>query len=270
MAREIHPSAIVSPKAELADDVVVGPYVIIGEHVTVGPQTVVEAGTLITGHTTVGARNAIGPHAVLGTPPQDLDYHGEPTRLVIGDDNVIREFVTINTGSTKQNLLTRLGSENFLMAYCHVGHDCELGDGIVMANTVGISGHCKIEDKVWFGGMVGLHQYVTIGAHAFIGGLSRIVHDCPPYMVTEGNPAKVRGTNVIGLRRRGFPSETIDALKDAQRLIYRSHLTASQAIDQIAAAWEHVPDEVNTLMEFLRRMHADRQGRWRESVLRAT
>ncbi|MBL7222305.1 MAG: acyl-ACP--UDP-N-acetylglucosamine O-acyltransferase [Candidatus Brocadiae bacterium] len=268
MPRDIHPSAIVSPKAELADDVVVGPHAIIDDHVTLGAGCIIKAGSHITGHTTLGTGNVIGPHAVLGTPPQDLGYCDEPTRLVLGNDNVMREFVSINVGTTKQDKVTTIGSDNFLMAYCHVGHDCEIGNGIVMANMVGISGHCKVEDKVWFGGMVGLHQFVTIGTHAFIGGLSRIVHDCPPYMVTEGNPAKVRGTNVIGLRRRGFPPETIDALKDAQRLIYRSHLTASQAIDQIAATWDPVPDEVSSLMEFLRRMHLDRQARWRESVLR--
>jgi UDP-N-acetylglucosamine acyltransferase len=263
-----HPTASVNPKAELADGVVVGPHVTVDEHVTIGPGTVLNTGTIVTGHTTIGARNTLGPYAVLGTPPQDLGYHGEPTRLVIGDDNVIREYVTINTGSTKQDLVTSVGSDNFLMAYCHVGHDCELGNEIVMANAVGFSGHCKIEDKVWFGGMVGLHQFVTIGSYAFIGGLSRIVHDCPPYMITEGNPAKVRGINVIGLRRRGVPATTIDALKDAQRLIYRSHLTAAQAIDQIAATWEAVPDEVNRLMDFLRHMHGDRQGRWREFLRR--
>jgi UDP-N-acetylglucosamine acyltransferase len=268
MPPQIHPTAIVSPQAQLADDVLVGPYATIDEHVALGPGTEVLTGSIVTGHTTLGARNRVGPYAVLGGPPQDLTYRGEPTRLVIGDGNVFREFVTINTGSTKQELVTTVGSDNFLMAYCHIGHDCELGSGIVMANDVGVSGHCKIEDKVWFGGMVGLHQFVTIGTHAFIGGGSRIVHDCPPYMVIEGDPAKVRGTNIIGLRRRGFPPETVDALKDAQRLIYRSHLTAAQAIDQILATWERIPDEVKYLLEFLRRMQADRQGRWRESVLR--
>ncbi len=268
MPPDIHPAAHVSPKANLADDVVVGPQCTVDEHVTIGSGTVLHTGTLVTGHTTIGSGNALGPYAIIGTPPQDLGYQGEPTRVEIGNDNTLREYVTVNCGSTKEEGVTRIGDENFLMAYCHVGHDCKLGSGIVMANSIGLSGHCKIEDRVWFGGMVGLHQFVTIGTLAFIGGLSRIVHDCPPFMVTEGNPAKVRGTNVIGLRRRGFASQTIDALKDAQRLIYRSHLTASQAIDQIAATWEHVPAEVNYLMDFLRRMHADRQGRWRESVYR--
>lgn len=268
MAPAIHPAAIVSPTARLADDVVVEPFATVDAHVTLGPGTVVRTASLVTGHTTLGARNVVGPHAVLGTPPQDLGYHGEPTRLEIGDDNVFREFVTINTASTKQEWVTRVGSRNFLMAYCHVGHDCEIGDDIVMANSVGFSGHCCIEDKVWFGGMVGLHQFVTIGTHAFIGGLSRIVHDCPPYMITEGNPAKVRGVNVIGLRRRGIAAATIDALKTAQRLIYRSHLTAAQAIDEIAEEWDNVPPEVNALIEFLRRMHCERQGRHRESLRR--
>jgi len=266
MARTIHPSAIVSPKAELADEVVVGPHAAIDDHVTIGPGTVVQAGSILTGHTTIGARNTIGPYAVLGTPPQDLGYKAEATRLIVGDDNAFREYVTVNTASTKQEWETRIGSRNFLMAYCHVGHDCEIGNDIVMANSIGISGHCRIEDKVWFGGMVGMHQFVTIGTHAFIGGLSRIVHDCPPYMVTEGNPAKVRGVNTIGLKRRGFSPTAIEALRDAQRLIYRSHLTAAQAIDSLASRPEGCSPEVNYLIEFLRRMHAGRQGRAREAL----
>jgi len=270
MAPQIHSSAIVSPKAQLADDVVLGPQVTIDEHVTIGPGTTIKTGSIITGHTTMGAGNVIGPYAILGTPPQDIGYRNEATRLIIGDNNVIREYVSINTASTKQEWVTRLGDENYLMAYCHIGHDCEICNEIVMANSVGISGHCKIEDRVWFGGMVGLHQFVTIGAHAFIGGLSRIVHDCPPYMITEGNPAKVRGVNTIGLKRRGFSPKAIDALKQAQRLIYRSHLTAAQAIEQLAARAESNTDEVNYLIESLRRMHNGRQGRAREALRRKT
>jgi len=263
---QIHPSAIVHPKAQLADDVIIGPIATVDEHVTIGPGTELKTGTVITGHTTVGARNVIGPYAVLGTGPQDLGFKGEATRLVVGDDNVLREFVTLNTGSTKQDWDTRVGSRNFLMAYCHVGHDCEVGSDIVMANSVGFSGHCRIEDKVWFGGMSGLHQFVTIGTHAFIGGASRIVHDCPPYMITEGNPARVRGVNTIGLKRRGFATEAIEALKETHRLIYRSHLTAAQAVDQIAASAEPVLPEVRYLIDFLRQTFAGRQGRAREAL----
>ena len=268
MATKIHPAALVSPKAELAADVVIGPHATIDDHVTIGPGSIINAGTIITGHTTIGAHNVIGPYAVLGTPPQDLGYKAEPTRLILGDRNVVREFVTINTASTKQEWETRIGNDNFLMAYCHVAHDCELGSDIVMANSVGISGHCKIEDKVWFGGMVGLHQFVTIGMNAFIGGLSRIVHDCPPFMITEGNPAKVRGVNVIGLRRRGYSQQAVDALKNAQRLIYRSHLTAAQAVEELAAQGNDTPPEVRYLTDFLRRMHTGRQGRAREALRR--
>jgi UDP-N-acetylglucosamine acyltransferase len=261
---QIHPTAIVSPKAELADDVVVGPYATIEEHVTIGPGTVIKTGCHLTGYTTIGARNQIGPHAVLGTPPQDITYRGEVTRLVIGDDNILREFVSAHCGSTKQDLVTAIGNQNFLMAYCHIGHDCELGNGIVMANMVGLSGHCRVEDMVWFGGMTGIHQFITIGKYAFVGGMSGVVHDCPPFMVSEGRPAKVRGLNSIGLRRRGFASEAIESLKEAQRLIYRSHLTASQAMDQITTTWPEIPAEVSYLLTFLRRSHAERQGRMRE------
>ncbi len=266
MAPTIHHTAIVSPQAQLADDAVVGPFAIVGEHVTIGPGTVLKAGTVIEGHSTIGARNTIGPYAVIGTAPQDLGFRGEPTRVAIGDDNVLREYVTVNAASTKQDWVTRVGSRNFLMAYCHVAHDCEVGSDIVMANYVGLSGHCKVEDKAWFGGMTGLHQFVTVGTHAFVGGGSRIVHDCPPYMITEGSPAKVRGVNTIGLKRRGFAPEAVEALKEAQRLIYRSHLTAAQAVEQLAASPAHTTPEVRHLLEFLRSMHAGRQGRAREAL----
>jgi UDP-N-acetylglucosamine acyltransferase len=266
MATQIHPTAVVDPKATLGDGVVIGPLVTIDAHVTIGPGTEVKTGSTITGHTTIGARNIIGPRAVLGTPPQDIGYAGEDTRLVVGDDNTLREFVTMNTASTKHDWVTEVGSRNFIMAYCHVGHDCKVGSDIVMANSVGFSGHCRIDDKVWFGGMVGLHQFCTVGTHAFIGGLSRIVHDCPPYMVTEGNPAKVRGVNTIGLRRRGFTNEAIDALKKAQRLIWRSHLTASQAVAQYEADSTVTTPEVAQLIDFLRATHAGRQGRGREAL----
>ncbi|MBM4039345.1 MAG: acyl-ACP--UDP-N-acetylglucosamine O-acyltransferase, partial [Planctomycetes bacterium] len=183
MATTIHPTAQVHPKAQLADDVAVGPFACVGEHVTVGPGTALLTGTILTGHATLGARNTIGPYAVVGMGPQDLGYHGEGTRVEIGDDNMLREYVTVNAASTKQDWVTRVGSRNFLMAYCHIAHDCEVGNDIVMANYVGLSGHCKVEDKAWFGGMTGLHQFVTVGTHSFIGGGSRIVHDCPPYMI---------------------------------------------------------------------------------------
>jgi len=269
MATTIHPTAMVDPKATLADGVIIGPHSTVDAHVTIGADTEIKAGCTITGHTTLGARNAIGPRAVLGTPPQDLGYANEATRLVLGDDNTIREFVSINTASTKHDWVTEVGSRNFIMAYCHIGHDCKVGNDIVMANSVGFSGHCRIDDKVWFGGMVGLHQFCSVGTHAFLGGLSRIVHDCPPYMVTEGNPAKVRGVNTIGLRRRGFANDAIDALRRAQRLIWRSHLTASQAIAKLESERDSAPPEVVHLLDFLRDMHAGRQGRGRD-VLRNT
>ena len=264
MARKIHPTAVVSPKADLPDDVEIGPHAIIDGQVTIGERCVIHAATLITGHTTLGTDNAIGPHASIGTPPQDLGFQGEPTRLIIGDRNTIREFTTMNTGSTKYDWETRVGNDNFIMEYCHIAHDCEVGNEIVMANWVGLSGHCKIEDKVWFGGMIGMHQFVTIGAYAFIGGQTGMRADCPPFMISEGRPARVVGVNTIGLKRRGFSREAIDALKQAQRLIWRSHLTISQAVDQLAADYGGLTDEVRYLVDFLRATHAGRQGRARE------
>jgi len=266
MAITIHPTAIVDPKATLADGVIIGAHSTVDANVIIGADTEIKAGCTITGHTTLGERNAIGPRAVLGTPPQDLGYNGEDTRLVVGDDNTIREFVSINTASTKHDWVTEVGSGNFIMAYCHIGHDCKVGSEIVMANSVGFSGHCRIDDKVGFGGMVGLHQFCSVGTHAFIGGLSRIVHDCPPYMVTEGNPAKVRGVNSIGLRRRGFANDAIDALRKAQRLIWRSHLTAAQAMASLESKRDTLTPEVLSLLDFLRDTHAGRQGRGREAM----
>jgi len=267
MARKIHPTAVVSPNATLPDDVEIGPHAIIDDHVAIGEQCIIHAGTLITGHTTLGRNNQIGPYASLGTPPQDIGYKGEPTRLILGDNNVVREFCTMNIASTKQDWETRVGSNNFIMEYCHVAHDCEVGSDIVMANWVGLSGHCKIEDKVWFGGMVGMHQFVTIGAYAFIGGQSGMRSDCPPYMISEGRPARVVGVNTIGLKRRGFSREAIDALRQAQRLIWRSHLTIKQAVDELAEDYDDLTPEVRYLIDSLRATHAGRQGRARE-VLR--
>ena len=266
MPRKIHPTAVVSPKAQLPDDIEIGPHVVIDDDVTLGEGCVILPATLITGHTTIGSGNTIGPHASLGTPPQDISYDGEPTRLIIGDGNVIREFCTMNTASTKHEWETRVGSNNFIMEYCHIGHDCDVGNDIVMANWVGLSGHCKIEDKVWFGGMVGMHQFVSIGAYAFIGGQTGCRIDCPPFMISEGRPAKVIGVNTIGLKRRGFEREAIDALRTAQRLIWRSHLTISQAVEQLAASYDDLTDEVRYLVDFLRATHAGRQGRAREAL----
>ena len=266
MARNIHPTAVVDPKAQLADDVEIGPHVTIDANVTIGQDTAILTGTVVTGHTTIGAGNTIGPCAVLGSPPQDIGYKGEPTRLIVGDNNVIREYCTMNTATTKHDYETRVGSNNFMMAYCHVAHDCEVGNDIVMANWVGMSGHCKIEDKAWFGGMVGMHQFVTIGAYSFIGGQSGLRTDCPPYMISEGRPAKVLGVNTIGLKRRGFGPEAIAALKAAQRLIWRSHLTVTQAVEQLAADPDSLTPEVKHLIDSLTLTHAGRQGRAREAL----
>jgi len=264
MPRTIHPTAAVSPKAQLPDDIEIGPHVVVDDHVAIGERCLIHAGSVLTGHTTIGSDNTIGPCATLGTPPQDLSYRGEPTRLLIGDSNVIREYCTMNTASTKHDRVTRVGSNNFIMGYCHVAHDCEVGNDIVMANWIGLSGHCKIEDKVWFGGMVGMHQFVTIGAYAFIGGQTGCRSDCPPFMISEGRPARVVGVNTIGLKRRGFERDAIDALKEAQRLIWRSHLTVTQAVDQLDTRPEGVTAEVRYLIDFLRGTHAGRQGRARE------
>ncbi|ADV61342.1 acyl-(acyl-carrier-protein)--UDP-N-acetylglucosa mineO-acyltransferase [Isosphaera pallida ATCC 43644] len=267
MATLIADTASVDPRAVLGDGVEIGPYCVIGPQVEIGPGTRLIAHVCVPGPAVLGARNVVHPFSVLGGDPQDISYRGEPTRLVIGDDNVIREHVTINRGTAKDQGLTAIGHRNLLMAGVHVAHDCQLGDDIVLANGTLLGGHVHIEDQVGLSGGVAVHHYVTIGRLAFIGGHSRIIHDVPPYMLVDGNPSRVRCINIVGLRRHGLAESTIDALHEAHRLIFRGKMT----IDQAAAVLESqvqpdrpIPDEVTRLLEFLRRQQSGRHGRGRE------
>lgn len=201
---QIHHTAQVHPKAQIAEGVAIGPYTIIGENVSLGKNTCISQHVTIDGHTTLGENNTVFPYAVLGTAPQDITYRNEPTQLVMGDNNTIREFVTVNRGTYKEQGQTRLGSHNLLMAYCHIAHDCVLGNHIIMANGVQLGGHVRIHDFAAFGGLVAVHHFVTVGQYAFVGGLARVIHDVPPYTIVEGHPARVRALNVIGLERHGF------------------------------------------------------------------
>jgi len=250
MGADIHPSAVVSPKAKIADGVCIGPFCVIGEKVEIGSGTVLDSHVVIDGDTVIGARNRVYPYVSLGLPPQDVAYKGETTRLVIGDDNVIREFVTVNRATTKQNKVTKIGSNNYLMAYAHVAHDCTLGDSIIMSNAATLGGHIEIGDKAIIGGLVAIHQFVRVGAYAFIGGMSATVKDIPPFMMASGNRAKLYGLNVRGLRREGFPKERIAGLKRAYHIIWRDHQIMKEAVqivrDEIAPF-----DELNMLLDFL-------------------
>jgi UDP-N-acetylglucosamine acyltransferase len=247
----IHPTAIVHPNARIAEGVEIGPYSVIGEHVSIGKGTKVSSHVLIEGWTTIGERNRIFSFSSIGTPPQDIGYRNEETYLVIGNDNVIRECATVHRATTKADRRTEIGNGNYLMAYSHVAHDCKLRNNIIMANSAGLAGHIVIEDHAILGGIVGVHQHVRIGAYAMIGGQSAIVQDIPPYVSAAGNRAQLYGLNTIGLKRRGFSDETINHLKKAYKIIFRSGMTIEEAINKVV---EEFPDsrEVNYFVDFMR------------------
>lgn len=228
----IDPRAIVHPTAELADDVTVGPYAILGEDTRIGAGTTIGPHVVLERWTTIGARCRIGAHAVLGGDPQHLGYTGEPSYLQIGDDNDIRELVVIQRSATPGKS-TSIGSHNFIMAQAHVAHDCRLADSTVIASLAALAGHVEVEDGAMVGGATGIHQFVRIGAYSMVGGSSRLSQDVPPYMLVAGNPATVRGLNVVGLRRHGFQPHQRRELKAAYRLLYRSGLNVSQALATI-------------------------------------
>ncbi len=226
----IHPTALVDCAAELAADVEVGPYAIVGPHVRIGAGTSIGAYTVIAGHTTIGQSNRIYPHNSLGLAPQDKKYAGEPTRLEIGTGNTIREFCTFNTGTAQDQGVTRLGNDNWIMAYVHVAHDCQLGDHIIMANLAQLAGHVQVGDWAIIGGHSGVLQFVRLGAHSLVGFATRCNQDVPPYVTAAGNPMVPTGLNTEGLRRRNFSPERISAIKRAYRSLYRQGLTLSDAI----------------------------------------
>ncbi len=229
----IHPTAIIHPGASIADDVEIGAYSVIGEHVSIGKGTRIASHVLVEGWTTIGERNQILSFSSIGTPPQDIGYRNEETSLIIGDDNVIRECATIHRATTKEDRKTEIGSGNFLMAYSHVAHDCKLGNNIIMANSVALGGHIAIGDCAILGGIVAVHQFVRIGAYSIIGGQSAVSQDIPPYVSAAGNRARLYGLNLVGLKRRGFGDETINTLKRAYKIIFRSGLTQEEAFIRV-------------------------------------
>lgn len=247
---EIHPSAVVSPHAELSPGVKIGPYSVIEDHVTIGRDTVIWPHVVVEGHTQIGERNRIYPFVSIGFPPQDIGYRGEDTRLIIGDDNIIREYATINRATTKQDWETVVGNENYIMAYAHIAHDCYLGNKIIMSNVATLGGHITIGDHAILGGQVAVHQFVRIGAYAFLGGKSGVDRDVPPFMVTAGERAKLYGVNRTGLHRMGFSQETIDGLKKAYKIIWRDNKRFSDAISQVRREIESFP-ELEILLDFL-------------------
>lgn len=260
----IHQTASVDPTAELGEGVRVGVYAVIEAGVVIGDGCVIANHATICTGVTMGAENQVHPGAIIGGPPQDLKYNGEPTRLTIGDRNVFREAATVNRGTAQGGGHTVIGSDNFLMACCHVAHDCRLDDGVVMSNGVLLAGHVVVEKRAYLCGLAAAHQFTTIGRNAYVGGMTRIVHDVPPFMITEGNPQKVRGVNVVGLRRAGFDGATIEALTESYRTIWRAETPYRQAL----AETEQLTDncvEVTYLLRFLNAMENGVKGRAREA-----
>ena len=248
----IHPTALVSSEAVVADDAEVREYAIVGAHVTVGSGSIIGPFTRIEGPVTIGERNVFISHASCGTPPQDLKYKFEKTLLTIGNDNVFREFCTLNRGTAGGGGHTTIGSNNFFMAYSHVAHDCHVGSGTVFANNATLAGHVEVGDFSTIGAFTAVHQFCRVGEHAFIGGGSICTQDVLPFVKTVGNrPAKTYGINTIGLERKGFQKETIEALQRAYRILIRSHLRLEEALQRIETELPYAA-EAQYLAEFVR------------------
>lgn len=234
MAR-IHPTAVVDRDAALDDDVEVGPFAVVGAGVRLGAGTRILAHATLEGPTTLGRGNVVHPHATIGGPPQDKKYRGEPTTLEIGDRNTFRECVTVNRGTVQDEGVTRIGSDNWIMAYVHVAHDCRIGSHTILANTTNLGGHVELGDWVILGGCTQVHQFCKIGAHAMTGTGTIVLHDVPPYVMASGNPSAPHGLNAEGLKRRGFEPDTVALLRRAYRTLYRSELTLAQAREALEA-----------------------------------
>lgn len=238
----VHPTAIVSASAILAEDVQVGPYSIVGDHVEVGAGSRIESHVVINGPTVIGANNRIYQFASIGDDPQDKKYANEPTRLEIGDRNTIREFCSISRGTVQDESLTVIGDDNWIMAYVHVAHDCRIGNNTIFANNVTLAGHVHIGDWAILGGFAGAHQFCRIGAHSFLGMYSGTGQDVPAYTMVGGQPPSPKGINVEGLKRRGFTAEQVRNIKNAYRIVYRRGLKLSEAIGEIESLVNTQPE----------------------------
>ena len=256
----IHPTAVFMDGARIGAGVEIGPYVVLGPRVVLGDGCRVLSHAVVDGNTTVGANTHIHPHAVVGGEPQDRKYRGGDTRLVIGSGNQIREGVTIHTGTEEGGGATVLGDDNLLMANAHVAHDCILGDHVTLANNVMLAGHVQVEDGAILNGGVGIHHFTTIGTYAYVGGLSRITQDVPPYMIVEGHPSRVRSVNVIGLKRAGVDDSVVRAVKAAFKALYRSDRPMTEALEVLRKEYGGVA-EVMRLVRFLEAGEGGRLGR---------
>lgn len=249
-----HPTAIIHPNAKLADDVQVGPYSIIGEHVEIGAGSVVGPHVIIDGHTTIGKGNSIFQFSSIGEVPQDKKYKGEPTQLIIGDNNTIRESCTFNLGTVQGGGITSIGNDNWIMAYVHVAHDCHIGDHNVIANSVQFAGHVEVGNHILIGGISGVHQFVRIGDYAMVGFQTRLTQDLPPFVMAVGNPAEAKGPHQEGPRRAGYSAPRVDMLKQLYRTLYRTGSSFETAKKEIEGLRGQVPDadaDIDKMMAFL-------------------
>jgi len=260
MSALIHPTALVEPGAQLHPTVSVGAFSIIGAHVKIGAHTIIGSHCVIDGHTEIGEHNNFYRFCSIGGIPQDKKYAGEPTLLSMGNRNTVREYVTINTGTVQDGGITRVGSDNWIMAYVHIAHDCQIGDNVILANSVQLGGHVHIEDWAILGGLSAVHQFGRIGAHSMTGGHSALRLDVPPFVMAGGNPCVPVGVNTEGLKRRGFSNDEISALKDAYKIIYRNGLSLSAACDELRSQQQANPSVAAALQIFLDFFAASSRG----------
>jgi UDP-N-acetylglucosamine acyltransferase len=250
MATEIHKSAIVSKKADIGEDVFIGPYCIVGDGVSLGRGTKLISHVVIEGDAEIGEDSVIHQFATIGLPPQDFKYKGEKTSVRIGKKNIIREYASIHRASISGNGVTKVGDSNFIMAYVHIAHDCVIGTSNILANASTLAGHVSIEDFVFIGGLVAIHQNNRVGSYAMVGGCTGITQDIPPYTMASDHRAKLYGLNVIGLKRRGFSDETINTLKKAYKILFRDKAPMAEALERIKTSLPQIP-EILHLLEFI-------------------
>ncbi|ANN78240.1 acyl-ACP--UDP-N-acetylglucosamine O-acyltransferase [Bordetella flabilis] len=260
MTGHIHPTALVDPAAEIDSSVVIGPYSIVGPQVRIGAGTEIGPHCVIDGVTTIGRDNRFYRYCSIGGMPQDKKYSGEPTRLEIGDRNTVREFTTFNTGTVQDGGVTTLGNDNWIMAYVHIAHDCHVGNNTILANGVQLGGHVSVGDWAILGGLTGVHQFSTVGAHSMTGGNSSLMQDTPPYVLAAGNPCRPVGINIEGLKRRGFSPAVISALRDAYKAIYRRGLSLDEARAELRERQRTEPETQEVLQVLLDFLDKSRRG----------
>ncbi|MFO1065578.1 MAG: acyl-ACP--UDP-N-acetylglucosamine O-acyltransferase [Pirellulales bacterium] len=263
MATIIAHTAVVDPRAELDDEVRIGHHCVIGANVQIGRGTRLENNVTISGNSRIGRNNHLFPNVVIGAEPQDLSYKGTPTQVIIGDGNVFRESVTINRATEKEDGITSVGNDCYFMTCSHVAHDCKVGDRVIMANNVMLGGHVHVEHDATLSGGAAVHHFASIGCYSFVSGLSRVLHDVPPYMLVEGFPARPRTVNVVALKRKNFSAEAIKALMESYRLLYRSRVGMEHAREILAAGGKLMP-ELAVLFEFIENSQLGRHGRGRD------